>query len=85
MIYVPRKILKRAESESSWFTGFDDKYLFDRGAIFYAISRRLVYLLIFQFAIRRKKLFPNRPYVDLIKKILMGVRDYKKRIKDEKY
>lgn len=77
MLYLPVKILKRPESDSSWFTGYDDKYLFDRGAIFYAISQKLSYLLILQFAIRRKKLFPDYSYMKMIGLMLQGLKSCK--------
>lgn len=78
MRYLPVKILKRPKSDSSWFTGYDDKYLFDRGAIFYAISQKLSYLLILQFAIRRKKLFPDYSRSKMIRIMLNGLLDCKK-------
>ena len=78
MLYLPIKILKRPKSDSSWFTGYDEKYLFDRGAIFYAISQKLSYLLILQFAIRRKKLFPKYSYLEIIKIMLKGLQNCKK-------
>ena len=77
MLYLPVKILKRPESVSSWFTGYDEKYLFDRGAIFYAISQKLSYLLILQFAIRRKKIFPDYSYLKMIKLMLKGLHNCK--------
>ena len=78
MLYLPIKILKRPKSDSSWFTGYDEKYLFDRGAIFYAISQKLSYLLILQFAIRRKKIFPKYSYLEIIKIMLKGLQNCKK-------
>ncbi|CUA83998.1 glycosyltransferase family A protein [Pseudidiomarina woesei] len=77
MCYLPVKILKRPKSDSSWFTGYDDKYLFDRGAIFYAISQKFSYLLILQFAIRRKKLFPDYSYMKMIGLMLQGLKSCK--------
>lgn len=81
MLYVPEKILKRTESDSSWFTGYNEKYLFDRGAIFYTISNKIVWLLILQFAVRRKKLFPDYSFYKIVKLMVDGYLDSKRRLK----
>jgi len=73
MLYLPQKILKRPSSDSSWFTGYNDKYLFDRGAIFYAISPGLSYLLILQFALRRKSLFPEYSLTKVLRIMFKGL------------
>ncbi|WP_180112721.1 glycosyltransferase family A protein [Acinetobacter sp. YH12131] len=74
MIYLPTKILKRNESKSTWFTGYDDKFLFDRGAVFYAISPKISYFLIFQFVVRRKHLFPNYTYFRMLNNMFSGLK-----------
>lgn len=81
MLYVPEKILKRTESGSSWFTGYNEKYLFDRGAIFYTVSNKIVWLLILQFAVRRKKLFPDYSFYKIVKLMVGGYLDSKRRLK----
>lgn len=56
--YVPIKIAsldnKRA---SSWFVGFNEKFFRDQGAVFTRMSKTFSYLLIFQYAIRKRKLY----------------------------
>ena len=44
---------------SNWFTGFDGKYLYDQGAIFYKMFPRSYKILIFQYLIRKYKLYKN--------------------------
>lgn len=53
--YTPRKILKRPESESSWFHGFTPDFFVDRGAVFYQMNSALFYFLMYQFSIRKAK------------------------------
>lgn len=77
MLYIPEKILKRPKSESTWFTGYNDTFLFDRGAVFYAISPKFAYFLILQFTIRRKRLFPNYEYRKIISLMLDGMKNCK--------
>lgn len=55
IFYTPRKILKRPESESSWFHGFTPDFFVDRGAVFYQMNPSLFQFLIFQFSIRKSK------------------------------
>lgn len=45
--------------ESSWFTGYNEKFFFDRGALFEALSPRNSRWLIYQYALRK-----NRQYQD---------------------
>lgn len=53
---VPQTIAKLTEErESTWNSGYDDKYLIDQGCLYRAISRRWWKLLCFQDAIRRGK------------------------------
>lgn len=42
---------------STWFTGFDEKYLYDQGAIFYKIAPKIYKLLIIQYIIRKYFLY----------------------------
>ncbi|MEX0596959.1 MAG: glycosyltransferase [Candidatus Paceibacterota bacterium] len=82
VFYVPIKILKRIESSSSWFDGFNEKYLFDRGAIFYAISRKYFWVLMIQFAIRKKKFCQSFSFYKIFKLMFSGYLDYKKSGRD---
>jgi len=42
---------------SSWFTGYNEKYFKDRGALFEALSSKYSSFLIYQYSIRSKHLF----------------------------
>ncbi|MCQ2576991.1 MAG: LicD family protein [Treponema sp.] len=80
--YTPRKILKRPESESSWFHGYTQDFLEDRGAIFYAMSRNLYLFLILQFAVRKYKDFPDISFWKRLKYMDDGKNNFLK-IKDD--
>ncbi|WP_191560019.1 glycosyltransferase family A protein [Metabacillus idriensis] len=47
------------EGESSWFTGYNEKYFFDKGVLYAAVSKKMAYLLAFQFVYRHRKLYEN--------------------------
>ena len=56
--YCAKKILKREKRESSWFKGYnDEKFISDRGAIYYAISRVLFLPYIIRFVFIKRKLY----------------------------
>lgn len=53
---IPKTIAKLTEErESTWNSGYDEKYLADQGCLYRAISRRWWKLLCLQDAIRRSK------------------------------
>lgn len=63
IFYCPEKILRRNKAESTWFKGYSDKkYVSDRGAVYYAISKfyYLPYVIRFAFS-KRKKIKPITP------------------------
>ena len=45
------------QANSTWFRGYNDKYFFDKGALFKAISRHLYWLLLLQDVIRHRKMY----------------------------
>ncbi len=71
IFYCKDKILGRNETESSWFTGFNDGlFIRTRGAVYYSMSRLLFLPYIIRFAIKyRSKL---RPYTVLQSLSLMN-------------
>lgn len=63
--------------ESSWFTGYNEKYFFDKGALFAAISKRIAYPLIIQFALRKyPKYKKNIGFFDAYKYMVQGLKHY---------
>ncbi|MDG0030618.1 glycosyltransferase family 2 protein [Priestia sp. Y58] len=63
--------------ESTWFNGFDDKSFFDRGAVFTAMSSRFYHFLIWQFAIRKYKIYRHDiGFIGAIKNMYRGHKDY---------
>lgn len=59
-IYVyPEIIGDEYQYTSTWFKGFDDKYLHDKGVLFAAISRKWAKLLCLQCLIRHSYIYKN--------------------------
>lgn len=77
--YEPSKLADLHIGNSTWFTGFNEKYFLGRGAAFTAMSKQYSLLLIFQFAVRRYKLYKaENGFIDSIKYMLKGRRRYLK-------
>lgn len=66
------------ETESTWFKGFTDKYFLDKGALYYVMSKKYVFALCIQFAIRRGKMFSSEvSRVRALKLMFKGVKEFK--------
>ena len=59
IMYVPIKIANLHLGESTWFKGFNKEYFINRGAVFTALSKKLSFFFILQFALRKSKLFTD--------------------------
>ncbi len=55
--YEPVKIAELREEESTWFKGYDREFFISRGANYAVMSRLWSYILILQFAIRKRSLY----------------------------
>lgn len=67
------------DEESNWFTGFDDKYLYDQGAIFYKMFPKEYKLLIIQYLIRKYSLYKtNLNIVQAYKQMINGAKEVKR-------
>lgn len=82
VIYVPVKIAHLMETQSTWFKGYTDKFFVDRGAGYYAMSKRWYLLLILQFAIRKRKLYrADNSFFNCISCMLKGAKEYSKKVR----
>lgn len=58
IIALPIYIAELKEThKSTWFNGYTAKYFYDKGFLYYQISKRLAILLCFQDCIRHRKLY----------------------------
>lgn len=75
--FVPVKIADLHFGESSWFKGFNRKYCLDQGASLTAFSKKFSLILIFSFALRKRKLFKlNYSLITVLKYMLLGRKKY---------
>lgn len=70
----PTIIGKVAQESSTWFSGYNNKYFEDKGAFFYTLSPRLVYIFAAQFVIRGRGHRSNMSKQKIIRLIMKGVK-----------
>ena len=80
----PSNIARICSNESTWFKGYDEKYFFDRGALFTEISMPFRKLLILQHLIRHKEFLKDVNFFTALKSMLKGSKDYINKYKKEK-
>lgn len=75
----PKVIGTVTHEESTWFKGFNDKYFYDKGILFYCISKIGAFMLCLQFAIRRRKAFEKeKTWTEAYKLMITGIRDFRR-------
>ena len=75
-IYVSKETIGEVNfSDSSWFTGFDHKFFWGKGAFFKANHPRLYGLMILYFMFRSHKL-SDLSYIESLRCMKKGVKDY---------
>ena len=66
--------------ESTWFRGYDDKFFFDKGALFCALSPHFKYLQCTLYVLRHKEVRVGRSFTSVLFIMFKGVRAYGKNI-----
>ena len=69
--------------KSTWFKGYNEKYFFNKGALFTAISKTLRIPLILQYLLRHKEVLTNINFFKAFKLMLEGSKDYIEFINNE--
>lgn len=74
-----QKIANVRNEKSNWFRGFNKKFLYDQGAIFYRIEPKWYRLLIIQYAIRKYRLYKkNVGILEAYQQLIAGAKACKK-------
>ncbi len=85
ILFVPKKIGVVSHSSSTWFNGYDDKFFFDKGAMFYAMSKPMAIAFILQYLFRKRKLYKNTTgFCGALKSMINGLIDYKNLIEEKR-
>lgn len=62
---------------SLWFDGYNERYFFLKGALFYAISKRYYKFLCTQYLLRHKNVLKDIKFNDAYKYMMNGVNDFR--------
>ncbi len=74
--YEPVQIAALREEESTWFRGYDEVFFVSRGADYAAMSRWFSYILIWQFALRKRSEYGKEMNMrDALKHMFKGRRE----------
>lgn len=77
--YVDRKIGYVEQKQSTWFKGLTKDFFYTQGAIFYRMLPSWYFLLILQFAIRKRKQYSHSlSCLEAIKMMKKGAEEYKR-------
>ena len=63
-------------NSSTWFKGYNEKYFYDKGALFTAINERIRMLLILQYLLRHREICKNIKFFKALKLMIQGSKDY---------
>lgn len=66
--------------ESTWFKGYDEKYFFDKGALFTAINKNIRHLLFFQYLLRYRNILTNISFIKAYKLMIKGSNSYLEKV-----
>ncbi len=75
---VPTVIAKVKQEESSWFTGFNDKYFIDKGVLVANAFPVLKNLFVYYFAFGKRNVSKEYNFFKICKLMKQGVKEYKK-------
>jgi glycosyltransferase involved in cell wall biosynthesis len=64
--------------KSTWFKGYNEKFFFNKGALFTAINPKIRHILILQYLIRHKETLINLKFRKALKIMLQGSKDFLK-------
>lgn len=77
--YIPKTIADLHIGDSTWFTGYNEKYFIGKGAGFAAMKTHFTWLFIWQFAIRKYRRY--RKNVSLFKAVRLMMKGKKQYLK----
>jgi len=67
------------QGQSTWFSGYNEKFFMDKGALFKALSPALYHLYIVQFVLRKRSLYKKEyNFLEILKLMYDGARKFKK-------
>ena len=79
----PYKIAVVNQTTSTWFTGYNNKFFFDKGAFYETAFPKLKYLISIYYALKFKKL-TDITFFQILNNMFKGMKDYRQVVGYEK-
>lgn len=80
-VYASKKYIGTvAQQDSTWFKGYNEKYYFDRGALFYAMYGKNAQLMLLLMEIHSMKRAKSLNIIDRLKLQYRGIDEFKKNL-----
>lgn len=80
VIAVPVTVAKLVnDRESTWFSGYNEKYFFDKGVFFYVANKKFANLCCMYNAVKHRKRYKEYGVVNAYKMMIKGVKSCKNR------
>ncbi|MBQ6568811.1 MAG: glycosyltransferase family 2 protein, partial [Clostridia bacterium] len=77
ILYLPICVASVTGQQSSWFSAWDKKLFYDKGALFYEMSHTFWFPLILQFAVHKYPRYRrNMSFFTALKTMIKGKKDY---------
>ncbi len=67
--------------DSTWFDGYNDKFFYDKGVLYYFLNRRFCVLLSLYHCIRHRKLYKIYGVNNAYRQMKKGIKDIRKKLK----
>ena len=78
IVYASNQVIAHVkQEESTWFSGFNDKYFISKGAFFYSISPHFWLFYCLQFLIRHNSTYNKIGFLNALSLMKKGVRELK--------
>lgn len=85
-IYSCKKYIGTVYHETStWYKKNNEKFFYDKGALFTAINKNIRHLLILQFLLRHKEVLENITFKKALNLMLDGSKNYIKKLEKKRY
>lgn len=81
--YYPKTIASISSGDSTWFKGFDEKYFFDIGAIYYELFGNLYLPFALKLLLKNKKKLKDITVGQGVKAVVEGKKEYKNKKEEE--
>lgn len=77
----PVVIASLVDRESSWFKGFNDKYFFDKGVLFYIMYPKVCAILAIYHCFKHRKLYKEYGWINAYRQMVKGIKNILKKYK----